>query len=101
MKLVMKFGGTSVADAERMRRCARIVKDHAAKHRVVVVVSALDGITEELLVLAEAAGAANHPAMVARMKELRRRHEECGRALGDPFLTSALLDQLDHLTFGI
>src|SRR5439155_6161850 len=47
------------------------------------------------------AGAANHPAMAARMKELRRRHDDCGRALGDPVLAAALLDQLDHLTFGI
>jgi aspartate kinase len=101
MKLVMKFGGTSVADAERIRRCARIVRDHAAKHRVVAVVSALDGVTEELLALAEAAGAANHPAMAARMKDLRKKHEECARALGDPVLAAALLEQLDHLAFGI
>jgi len=101
MKLVMKFGGTSVADAERMRRCARIVKDQAAGHRVVAIVSALDGVTEELLALAEAAGAANRPAVDARMNDLRRKHDECARALGDGSLTAALLDQLHHLTLGI
>jgi aspartate kinase len=101
MKIVMKFGGTSVADADRMRRCGRIIKATAAGHKAVAIVSALDGVTEELLALAEAAGAANHPVMAARLKDLRNKHEECGRALGDPLLTSALLDQLDQLTLGI
>jgi aspartate kinase len=101
MKLVMKFGGSSVADAERMRACARIIKANLGTNSVVAVVSALDGVTEELLALAEVAGAANHPAMAARMKDLRRKHADCGRALGDAALASALLDQLDHLTLGI
>ena len=102
MKLVMKFGGTSVADAAKMRRCATLVKDRvSAGDRVVAVVSALDGITEELLALADAAGAANRPAMDARLKEIRRRHEEAATAVGAPALVAGLLDQLDHLALGI
>jgi len=101
MKIVMKFGGSSVADAERMRRCARLVKDGAVANRVVAVVSALDGVTEELLELADAAGAANHPVMEARMTDVSRRHQECGRALGDPMLAAQLLGQLDRLILGI
>jgi aspartate kinase len=101
MKLVMKFGGTSVADAERMRRCASIVRDLAGSHRIVAVVSALDGVTEELLDLAQAAGTANRAVIDARMKDLRTKHEECGRALGDASIPGDLLDQLHHLTLGI
>jgi len=48
MKIVMKFGGTSVADGDRMRRCAVLLKENSAGHQVVAVVSALDGMTEEL-----------------------------------------------------
>jgi aspartate kinase len=101
MKLVMKFGGSSVADADRMRRCARIIKGQTGAHSVVAVVSALDGVTEDLLALADAASSSNPFAMSARMKELRKRHEDVGRALGDAMMTVSLLDQLDHLTFGI
>jgi len=101
MKIVMKFGGSSVADAERMRRCARLIKDAVAAHRVVAVVSALDGVTEDLLELAEAAGTANHPVMEARMSDLGRKHQECGRALGDAMLATPLLGQLDRLVLGI
>jgi aspartate kinase len=101
MKLVMKFGGSSVADAEKMRRCAKLVQERAGRDRVAVVVSALDGVTEELLELAEAAGAANRPAVEARMKDLRRRHEECARALEEAGGTAALLEELHRLVVGI
>ena len=100
-RLVMKFGGTSVADADRMRRCAKLVKDNSAQNQIVVVVSALDGMTEELLALADAAGTANHPAMNARLKEVRRRHEEAAKALGQADAVAGLLGQLDQLILGI
>ena len=45
--IVMKFGGTSVADAERIQAVARIVEQHLER-RPVVVVSALGGVTDLL-----------------------------------------------------
>ncbi len=51
--LVMKFGGTSVADPERIRRAARRVAEAKADgHRVAVVVSAMGHTTDELIGLA-------------------------------------------------
>ena len=51
--LVMKFGGSSVADAEAMRRVARrVVAVHRAGNRVAVVVSAMGDTTDDLLDLA-------------------------------------------------
>jgi aspartate kinase len=49
-RLVMKFGGTSVADIERIRNVARHVKREAdAGHDIAVVVSAMAGTTNELV----------------------------------------------------
>src|SRR5579863_9347216 len=49
-RLVMKFGGTSVADIERIRNVARHVKREAdAGHEVAVVVSAMAGATNQLV----------------------------------------------------
>jgi len=49
-RLVMKFGGTSVADLERIHNVARHVKrEHDAGHQVAVVVSAMSGKTNELV----------------------------------------------------
>jgi aspartate kinase len=55
-RLVMKFGGTSVADLNRIRNVARHVKREVdAGHEVAVVVSAMAGKTNELVALCEAA----------------------------------------------
>ena len=49
-RLVMKFGGTSVANIERIRNVARHVKREVdAGHDVAVVVSAMAGKTNELV----------------------------------------------------
>jgi aspartate kinase len=49
-RLVMKFGGTSVADIERIRNVARHVKREVdAGHEVAVVVSAMSGATNQLV----------------------------------------------------
>jgi aspartate kinase len=51
--IVQKFGGTSVADAARMKAAAkRTVDAHSAGNRVIVVVSAQGKMTDELLELA-------------------------------------------------
>jgi aspartate kinase len=56
-RLVMKFGGTSVGDVERIRRVARLVAaERAAGHSVAVVVSAMSGDTNRLVALADDAG---------------------------------------------
>ena len=49
-RIVMKFGGTSVADLDRIHNVARHVKREVdAGHEVAVVVSAMSGKTNELV----------------------------------------------------
>jgi len=56
-RLVMKFGGTSMGDLERIRRAARIVAaEYNAGHRIAVVVSAMAGKTNELVAWTDGAG---------------------------------------------
>src|SRR6202048_4750926 len=51
--LVQKFGGTSVGNPERIRNIAkRILETQHAGHQVVVVVSAMSGVTDGLIKLA-------------------------------------------------
>ena len=55
-KIVMKFGGTSVATGENIRNVAGLVAESVKQGcQVVVVVSALDGVTDELFEAAEQA----------------------------------------------
>jgi aspartate kinase len=54
-RLVMKFGGTSVADIDRIRNVARHVRREVdAGHDVAVVVSAMSGTTDQLVAWCEA-----------------------------------------------
>src|SRR5437868_3730441 len=55
-RLVMKFGGTSVADIDRIRNVARHVKREVdAGHEVAVIVSAMSGTTNRLVEWCQAA----------------------------------------------
>jgi aspartate kinase len=61
-RLVMKFGGTSVGDVERIRRVARLVAAERKPGRgLAVVVSAMSGETDKLVGLARAAGEGLQP----------------------------------------
>ena len=54
-RIVMKFGGTSVADLERIRNVAgRVLRELEAGHRVAVVVSAMSGVTNQLVAWCQA-----------------------------------------------
>src|SRR3954449_3715928 len=60
--VVMKFGGTSVADAERIKRAARrIVDSKEAGHRVAAVLSARGKTTDELVAMAHEVSERPHP----------------------------------------
>ena len=51
--IVQKYGGTSVANLERIRNVAhRVIRTHDQGHDVVVIVSAMSGVTDGLIALA-------------------------------------------------
>src|SRR5690242_3665917 len=77
----MKFGGSSVADAGRIRNVAELVRRSSAQtgEVPVVVVSAMGGVTDRLFALARAAaaeGRAGQEGALRRLAEVRQRHEE-------------------------
>jgi len=72
----MKFGGTSVGSAERMRAAARIAAGERKKRPVAVVVSAMSKITDLLLATMRHAEAGDRAGMEANLAALRSRHEE-------------------------
>jgi aspartate kinase len=61
--IVQKYGGTSVGNPERIRNCARrILETQRAGHQVVAVVSAMSGVTDNLIKLAREVSQAQEPA---------------------------------------
>jgi bifunctional aspartokinase / homoserine dehydrogenase 1 len=71
---VMKFGGTSVGDAECIRRAAAIVHSAAIQHSVVVVVSAMSGVTNRLVQAAHRAEQGEQDFIAQIVGELSTQH---------------------------
>jgi aspartate kinase len=80
MPVVMKFGGTSVADAAAFENVARIVASE--REAAVVVVSAMSGVTDALLAATD----------IASLQEVFERHRSVSRELLAD--TSAFTDRL-------
>ena len=80
--VVLKFGGTSVADAEAIGRLVRHVTAAHRRARAVVVVSALSGITDRLLHLRGRGGRRRRAGGAAGLDELQQRHEHGGAVGG-------------------
>ncbi len=70
---VLKFGGSSVANAENINKVVEIIKNKKADVKTVVVVSALGGITDLLLKTA-ALAEANDESYKAVLKEIEDKH---------------------------
>ncbi len=74
--IVMKFGGTSVGSAERMQNVAELVKEHSRRAEIVVVVSAMGGVTDMLIRAATEASRGDREQWKSVRQEIARRHRE-------------------------
>ena len=79
--LVMKFGGTSVGSAARMRAAAALTAAESRRRPVAIVVSAMSKITDLLLDTMRHAEAGDHSGMELNLAALRSRHEDTCREL--------------------
>ena len=82
--LVMKFGGTSMGNAERMRVAAGIIAEQQQQRPVLAVVSAMSKVTDLLLEVLRRAELGDRAAVDADLQALLRRHlETCNDLLGN------------------
>jgi aspartate kinase len=105
--IVMKFGGTSVQDADAIARVSEIVKARLAD-KPVVVVSAMAKVTDQLLAMARAAGSGDRKTALSLSRALRERHyNAAGELLGTALFTEfhgdlgTDFENLDELLRGI
>ncbi|HEU4768196.1 MAG TPA: aspartate kinase, partial [Pyrinomonadaceae bacterium] len=95
MPTVMKFGGTSVADARAFENVARIVasQSHAAP---VVVVSAMSGVTDALLGATIAAAEGRADEAIASLEQSWQLHHQTASQLLTPDAARAFAQQVDN-----
>ena len=74
--IVMKFGGTSVGSAKRIRDAANLILKSQKKHDVVVVVSAMSGVTDLLVAAAHAAAQKSTAKQSKNLKLIQERYLE-------------------------
>lgn len=71
---ILKFGGSSLADAAAVQVVARLVREHARNKETVVVCSACAGVTDRLARVARLVSAGNSVQALAEVSALRSNH---------------------------
>ncbi len=101
---VLKFGGTSVANSENIQKVISILQAKSKNKNLVVVVSALGGVTDTLLQVGERANAKDETYKVI-LKEVKDRHLRTANELGLPYdaleKLQGLLQELSTIVQGI
>ncbi len=107
MKVVMKFGGSSVADGRRIGEVARLAARFSEGNSIVVVCSGMGDVTDHLIALAEDARSGSEELVEARLIAIRESHEAALKAAVRSSATVAkvrrrmeeTLGQLEKLAF--
>ena len=97
MKLVMKFGGTSLANAPRMKNAARIIQQHSLRNKIVVVASAIGETTDQLVEIAELAKKGNLKQARKLLSKIQAYHLKIARIVSGRGGTRDLVSRLDQL----
>jgi aspartate kinase len=95
--LVMKFGGTSMGSAERIRAAGRITAREQAARPVLVVVSAMSQVTDLLLDALRRAEAGDDAGLETDVEKVGERHRVTCRELLPPERQEAALAAIDGL----
>jgi aspartate kinase len=110
MKIVMKFGGISIADGDRLRKVGTIVrKFHKDGHKLVVVTSAMHNMTDSLSETAKKASRGDKKAVHDFKDAVLARHKKAAEAaiLDEHVLTrtmaalNARVDELNNILLGV
>ena len=103
----MKFGGTSVGSADRMRVSAQLAAEEQKKRPVAVVVSAMSKVTDLLLDTMRHAEAGDRAGMERNLTVLRERHEQACRELlpaseqGSVLAKLHVIDEFERIVNGM
>ncbi|RUM34809.1 MAG: aspartate kinase [Archaeoglobus sp.] len=108
MRIVMKFGGTSVKDGRSIRHCAKLVSKYS-DNEVVVVVSAMAGVTDSLTNAAKKCYTEQSTGYIKMfVAELAKKHYDAVKdAVDEPYRSKVmeyidrLIDELEKVLLGI
>jgi aspartate kinase len=101
--ITMKFGGTSMGGPDAIAQVARIICDHHVQgYRILTVVSAMAGTTDQLLKAASTSSVGDEATHLGIVSDIRKRHHETAeRLVQDAKIKETLFADLDGLLDGL
>ncbi len=97
LKIVMKFGGSSLANAARIRNASRIVERFSPGNRIVVVASAVDDVTDKLVEIGEHARKGETRTAKNLLSRLQATHAKIARSVAGRRTSKELLGRVGLL----
>ena len=95
MKLVLKFGGTSLSSVKDIQNVAKTVGDLSNDNKIVVVCSAVDGTTDELIQISEYIKKQNKKDANRILARISQKHKQFTTHLvTDPKIQKSLLNKM-------
>ena len=95
MKLVLKFGGTSLASVKDIQNVTNIVSKLSSENEIVIVCSAVDGITDELIHISEQIKKVNKKEANRALAKISQKHKQfTTHIVTDSKIQKTLLDKM-------
>lgn len=95
MKLVLKFGGTSVYSPQNMRNVANLIKKLSKEHKIIPVFSAISGVTDDLIRITNLIQNRNKEAANSLAKKIIKIHTDiAGQCVKNSKIKKDLLNKM-------
>ncbi len=109
MRLVLKFGGTSVSSTSNIRNVAGLIKTLSLKHKIIPVFSAVSGVTDDLIKITNLIQNRNKEVAGSLVKKIIKMHNDiASQCVKNPKIRKDLmnkmktdLDELQELLHGM
>ena len=97
MRLVIKYGGTSISNSKDIQAIAKYINSLSKKHQIVVVCSATNGTTDDLLEISESIKKENKSKAEQLVSKITNRHKQLAKqTIKKSDLQQKLLRKLDE-----
>src|SRR5690348_9146616 len=94
----MKFGGSSLANASRIKNVARIIQRFSQQNKIVAVASAMNETTDQLLEIGELAAKGDKIRPKKILARIQKFHVKTAQATSSPRMRKELLDRISRLS---
>ena len=96
MRLVIKYGGTSISNAKDIQSAAKYINLQSNKHQILVVCSAISGTTDDLIEISESIKKENKSKAEQLVSTITNRHKQLAKqTIKKPDVRKKLLTNLD------